>query len=949
MPRTANYSADGTASCLDGEGVETTVEPHAETAEATLGTLRSDPSKGLTEVEASARLARYGRNELRSTPPEPRWKRFFFQFRDPLVLLLLAAIVISVGVWALEGARGVPFETVAIAAIVALNALLGYSQEERAEQAVAALRRLTTTQIAVVRDNTQRRIPSTELVPGDIVLIEEGDAISADARLLEVTSLRVAEASLTGESEPVGKSADPVPSDTELGDRTSMVFSGTVATFGRARALVTSTGMSTEIGHIAGLIQRVPAQPTPLQVELARVGRVLGVAVVAIAVAVIGTILVTENVTDTEALVDVLLLGVSLAVAAVPEGLATVLTLVLALGVQRMAKRNALVKKLAAVETLGSASVICSDKTGTLTRNEMMVRTVLTASGRVEITGAGYDAEGEILNNGAALDEGELKVEVQRALSAVTLANNAVLEQHDGAWSILGDPTEGALLVAARKAGIDSGAVESRFGRVGELPFSSERKLMSTVHADAAHSDEFDVFAKGAPDVLLARCDREQVGDRIEPLADRRRNDILTGVESLAREALRTLGVAYRPLGKESYREPTDEIERDLVFLGTVGIIDPPRPEARHAVAQARGAGVRTIMITGDHPGTAAAIAGELGITEPGAAVYTGRQLDAMDDGELLHTVRNCSVFARVSPEHKLRIVEALQNDGDVAAMTGDGVNDAPALKTADIGVAMGINGTEVSKEAADMILLDDNFATIVGAVEEGRSIFANIRKFIRYLLSSNVGEVMTVFFGVVFAGVIGLRAEGNEVVVPLLATQILWINLLTDAAPALALGVDPLDPRLMHQPPRARSARVIDAPMWLGIVVVGAAMATATLLTLDAGLSGGLIEGRGSLPQARTMAFTVLVFAQLYNVFNSRSDYVSARHRLFVNPYLWGAIALSAALQVVVVHVPLLNRGFGTVPLSGKEWIFCAAMASLVLWVDEFKKLIARFVTRRR
>jgi P-type Ca2+ transporter type 2C len=933
----------------DEEGEETPVEPHAATAEATVAALHSAPSTGLTEGEARARLTRYGPNELRSTPPEPRWKRFLFQFRDPLVLLLLAAIAISLGVWALEGAAGVPFEAVAIAAIVALNAVLGYTQEERAEQAVAALRRLTTTQVTVVRDGTQRKIPSTELVPGDIVLIEEGDAISADARLLEVTALQVAEASLTGESEPVIKDVDPVRQDTELGDRTNMVFSGTVATFGRARALVTSTGMNTEIGHIAGLIERVPAQPTPLQVELARVGRILGIAVVAIAAAVIGTILVTGNVTSSEALVDVLLLGVSLAVAAVPEGLATVLTLVLALGVQRMAKRNALVKKLAAVETLGSASVICSDKTGTLTRNQMTVRAILTASGRVDLTGIGYEPVGEMLNEGTALDEGALKVEVRRALGAATLANNAVLEQRDGAWGILGDPTEGALLVAARKTGIEPGAVESRFGRVGEVPFSSERKLMSTVHTDAARPDEFDVFAKGAPDVLLARCDREQVGDKIEPLDDRRRKDILAGVEAVASEALRTLGVAYRPLAKESYAQPTEDIERDLVFLGVVGIIDPPRPEAKLAVAEARNAGVRPIMITGDHPGTAAAIAGELGITEPGAAVYTGRELDAMDDDDMLDAVREVSVFARVSPEHKLRIVGALQNDGDVAAMTGDGVNDAPALKMADIGVAMGINGTEVSKEAADMILLDDNFATIVGAVEEGRSIFANIRKFIRYLLSSNVGEVMTVFFGVVFAGVIGLRPQGNEIVAPLLATQILWINLLTDAAPALALGVDPLDPRLMHQPPRARSARVIDAPMWLGILMVGAAMATATLLTLDAGLSGGLIEGDGGLPRARTMAFTVLVFAQLYNVFNSRSDDVSARHRLFVNPYLWGAIALSAALQVVVVHLPLLNRAFGTVPLSGGEWLFCSAVASLVLWVDEFKKLIAGFVTRHR
>lgn len=923
-------------------------QPHAESVEVTLAALGSDPSTGLTEEETRARLARFGRNELRSIPPVPGWKRLLSQFRDPLVVLLLLAIAISLGVWMVEGAAGVPFETVAIAAIVLLNAVLGFSQEERAERAVAALRRLTTTGVTVVRDETQQKIPSTEVVPGDIVLIEEGDAISADARLLEVTILQVAEASLTGESEPVTKVVESVQRDAQLGDRTNMVYSGTVATFGRGRAIVTSTGMNTEIGRIAGLIQRAPTPRTPLQVELGRVGRVLGIAVVAIALVVIGTILLTQSVATSEALVDILLLGVSLAVAAVPEGLAPVLTVVLALGVQRMARRNALVKRLAAVETLGSASVICSDKTGTLTRNEMTVRALLTASGRVDVTGIGYDPTGELLARGAPVDDSELGVEVRRALTAATLANNAVLEERDGLWSIQGDPTEGALLVAARKAHIEQRTLGSRFGRVGEVPFSSERRLMSTVHTDAEHPDSVDVFAKGAPDVLLARCAREQLGDRTQPLTGARRGDILAGVEALAGEALRTLGIAYRPLAQEAYEKPTDELERDFVFLGVVGIIDPPRPEAKAAVEEAQRAGIRPIMITGDHPGTATAISRQLGLAEPEAAACTGRELDAMDDPELLDTVRRVSLYARVSPVHKLRIVRVLQSDGQVAAMTGDGVNDAPALKTADIGVAMGINGTEVSKEAADMILLDDNFATIVAAVEEGRSIFANIRKFIRYLLSSNVGEVLTMFFGVLLAAVIGLRSGEDGLEVPLLATQILWINLLTDAAPALALGVDPLDSGLMRRPPRQRSAPVIDGTMWAGIVLVGAAMAAVTLLTLDAGLPGGFIEGAGGLPRARTMAFTVLVFAQLYNVFNSRSDTVSAGHRLFVNPYLWGAIGLSAALQVLVIHVPILNRAFGTVPLSGGEWVFCVATASIVLWVDELKKFIVRATARQ-
>jgi Ca2+-transporting ATPase len=925
-----------------------TLRPHAATVETTLGALRSDASAGLTSEEMQARLSRTGRNEIRSAPRDPRWKRFLLQFRDPLVLLLLVAIIVSGVVWAIEGASGVPVETVAIAAIVLINALLGYSQEERAERAVASLRQLTTTQVTVVRDNTPRKIPSPELVPGDILVIDEGDAISADARLLEVTALQVAEASLTGESEPVIKTVPPLPRNTELGDRTNMVFSGTIATFGRGRAVVTATGMETEIGHIAGLIQESPAPPTPLQTELGRVGRILGLAVVAIAVVVIAAILLTENIDSSEDFVEVLLLGVSLAVAAVPEGLATVLIVVLALGVQRMAKRNALVKKLAAVETLGSASVICSDKTGTLTRNEMTVRTISTASGRVEFTGAGYEPHGELLNDGGALAKGSLKEEVLHALRAGTLANNSSIQEQDGTWIAIGDPMEGALLVAARKASIRPGQTEARFNRIGEVPFSSERKLMSTVNADSESHDNVVIFAKGAPDVLIARCDREQVGADTQLLSDRRRHEILSDVEELAEGALRTLGLAYRQLSGEASREVTEKKERNLVFLGIVGIIDPPRPEAKAAVAEARGAGVRSIMITGDHPATAESIAFDLGIYREGGVAITGRQLDAMEDSKLVEAVRNVSVFARVSPEHKLRIVRALQREDRVTAMTGDGVNDAPALRTADIGVAMGINGTEVSKEAADMILLDDNFATIVGAVEEGRSIFSNIRKFIRYLLSSNVGEVMTVFLGVLLAGTIGLRAEGNELVVPLLATQILWINLLTDAAPALALGVDPFDSRVMHRPPRARSAPVIDRTMWTGIFIVGAAMATVTLLTLDSGLPGGLIEGEGTLTRARTMAFTVLVLAQLYNAFNSRSDHQSARHRLFVNLYLWGAIALSAVLQIAVVHVPLLNQAFETVPLSATEWLFCVAMASVVLWVDELRKLLVRLTSRR-
>lgn len=920
------------------------VDPHAESAERVVAAFVSDPQRGLDETVARSRLQRQGPNELRGLPPRSRWSKVLAQFADPLVVVLLVAVVISLAVWLIEGAHGVPIETIAIVAIVLLNATLGYLQSEKAEAAVAALRRMTTTTVAVVRGGRQRRVPSNELVTGDIVVLEEGDAISADARLIEVTSLQVAEASLTGESHPVLKEISPVDAGAVLGDRTDMVYAGTSVTFGRGRAVLVATGMDTEIGHIAEMVQEAPAQTTPLQIEIGRVGRLLGIAVLVVALIVIGTILLTSEISGTQAFVDVMLVGVSLAVAAIPEGLATVLTVVLAMGVQRMARRNALVKKLAAVETLGSATVICTDKTGTLTKNEMTVRTFVGVGGKVEFTGAGYDPAGDILAEGALLDEGRLRFEVRQTLAAAALASNAQLSHENGIWNVMGDPTEGALLVAASKAGVDADYISRRFQRVGEVPFSSERKLMSIVQTDSENPQAIDVVVKGAPEVLLARCTHELVGSEKVLLDETRRAAILATVQDLAEEALRPLGVASRSVARDSFAGADANLEWKLVYMGMVGILDPPRPEARDAVARARRAGVRVVVITGDHPATATTIATELGIVEPGAHATTGAELQAMNDDELLETVRGVSVYARVSPEHKLWIVGALKRDGHVVAMTGDGVNDAPALKTADIGIAMGITGTEVSKEAADMILVDDNFATIVAAVEEGRAIFSNVRKFIRYLLSSNVGEVATMFFGVLLAEVFGLTGSSREgLVVPLVATQILWINLLTDAAPALAVGVDPADERVMERPPRSRSDRLINTRMWTGIVVVGATMAGATLLTLDLGLPGGVIEGSLPLSEARTMAFTTLVLAQLFNVFNSRSDSASAARQVLANRWLWAAVGLSLMMQVAVVYLPSLNDAFSTQPLDLGQWITCLAMASLVLWAIEIKKFFVR------
>jgi magnesium-transporting ATPase (P-type) len=911
-------------------------------AEDVVAELTTDVALGLTAAEAAERLHRYGPNQLETARPVPTWRKFAGQFADPLIYLLLGAVVVSFGAWLLEGREGVPFEVIVILAIVLLNAVLGFVQEARAEQAVAALQRMAAATAAVVRDGEELRIEAIDVVPGDILVLAEGDAVSADARLVKTASLMVAEASLTGESEPVTKDTRKVETQAGLGDRVNMVFNGTAVTRGRGRAVVTSTGMATEMGTIARLLGSTEEQPTPLQREVDGIGRTLGWAVVVIAAVVVTAIVLTSELETASDLVDVLLVGVSLAVAAVPEGLPAILSVVLALGVQRMAKRNAIVKKLSSVETLGSASVICSDKTGTLTKSEMTIEKVITPSGEVEITGSGYRPEGEMSTGGQAVDDPVLLDEVRFVLAGGSLANDASLREEDGEWSIRGDPTEAAFLVAEAKIGLTEQR-RARFERVGEVPFTSERKMMTTLESDAERGGRIDVVTKGAPDVLLAHCTHIRRAGGVSPLTDEKRDVILTIVDGLADLAFRTLAVAYRAL-PEGERPPEDEsIESDLVYLGVVGIIDPARPEAKTAIAEASAAGIRIMMITGDHPRTAARIAGDLGIVDAAARVVTGAEIERLDDEQLAATVREVSVYARVAPEQKLRIVEALQTDGSVVAMTGDGVNDAPALKTADIGVAMGMTGTDVSKEAADMILADDNFATIVTAVREGRGIFTNIRKFLRFLLSSNIGEVFTMFFGVVLAGLIGLDEVDEAVAVPLLATQILWINLLTDTGPALAIGVDPAPDDVMTRPPRGLDDRVIDKKMWLGILFVGVVMSVVTLFALDLTLPGGMVEGTGTIVDARTMAFTTLVLAQLFNCFNARSDRTSAFHDLFTNRLLWGAIGLSLLLQIAVVQLPFLNDAFDTAPLPFEGWMTCLGLASLVLFADETKKLVGR------
>jgi P-type Ca2+ transporter type 2C len=917
-------------------------------ADELVARLGTNKQSGLSEEDARARLAQYGPNELAAEQPVPGWRRFLSQFQDVLVILLLVATAISAALWFVERDAALPYEAIAIFAVVILNAAMGHVQESRAEAAVAALRAMSAADASVIRGGERRSVPASQIVPGDIILIEEGDTIAADGRVVESAALQTAEAALTGESLPITKDTAVIAEDVPLGDRDNMIFSGTAATYGHGKAVVTATGMRTEMGRIAGLLKATPDETTPLQRELDRTGKILGLVVVAIAVIMIVTIVMVEEVRDVGALFDVLILGVALAVAAVPEGLPTVVTAVLSIGVQRMARRNAIVRHLAAVETLGSATVIASDKTGTLTKNEMTVRVVVTASGRATFEGSGYAPAGTVQAEGGRPIEGALRVELERALAAADRANNASVQETAGRWTVQGDPTEGALLVAARKCGLSTDSLNQRLPRVGEVPFSSERKLMSTLHRDAEHQDRGVVFTKGAPDVLLTRCTRELVGEERRPLTSQRRTAILETNELLAGEALRTLGVAGRWLTHEALAEssghPDERVEQDLVFAGLIGIIDPPRTEARDAVARARQAGIRPIMITGDHPRTASVIARELGISTDGRTT-TGAELEKLSADELSRTAADVSVYARVNPEHKLRIVDALKRSGAVVAMTGDGVNDAPALKKADIGVAMGITGTDVSKEAADMVLADDNFASIVAAVEEGRAIFANIRKFLRYLLSSNIGEVMTMFFGVLIARQIGLDGGGGGggVVLPLLATQILWINLVTDGLPALALGVDPADDGLMQQPPRPVGEGVLTGRMWRGIFFVGIIMAAGTLYVLDASMPGGFVEGAGNLRYGQTMAFTTLMLFQMFNVVNARSDERSAFVHLFTNRWLWGAVAGSVALQLLVVYVPFLQRAFGTVGLTARDWTFCMAVASSVLWLREGTKLIGR------
>ena len=864
--------------------------------------LEGDVLNGLAEADARARLAKHGENRLAEKPPRSKWLLLADQFKSLLILVLVAAAVLA-------GAIGDLKDAVVILAVVLVNAILGFWQENRAEATLAALKKMLSPEARVRRAGQVQVIPAAGLVPGDVVLLEAGDRVPADGRLLLGHSLEVEEAALTGESQPAAKDATArVAVDAPLAERINMTYMNTVVTRGRAELLVTATGMDTEMGRLTGMLESAEAGPTPLQVQLDGLGRRLAV----IAGVVVSLIMVLGLLRE-QPWMDTLLTSIALAVAAIPEGLPAVVTVTLALGMHRMANNRAIVKKLAAVETLGSTTVICSDKTGTLTLNQMTARVVWFRGGRYRVSGEGYGSAGAIVADG----DGE-PADLAPLLQAAALCNDSRIRE----GQLIGDPTEGALLALAAKGGIDPAASVMVLPRIAEIPFDSANKFMATFHRDG---DRVSLLVKGAPDVLLERASQWLGPETSVALDAPARAQLAAQNEAMAADAMRVLAVASRELPAEGFDPNGDLLAwvRDLTFVGLVGIIDPPRSEAREAIRLCRRAGIQVKMITGDHRLTAAAIARDLGLE---GEVVEGRQLDGFSPEALDARIEGIAVFARVAPEHKVRIVQQLKARGHVVAMTGDGVNDAPALKNADIGVAMGITGTEVTKEAATMVLTDDNFATIVGAVKEGRVIYDNLVKFVRFQLSTNMGAIQTV---------LGASLLGWST--PFTAIQILWINIIMDGPPAMTLGVEPARRGVMDAPPRRREARILTAPRLGVLLVYGFVMALGTLALYAYARPMGE-------SYALTLAFTTFVLFQFFNIFNARAEHGSAFSAgFFANRSLWLALAGVLALQVLVVHWGPAQALFDTVDLSLADWLLAGAVATSVLLLDEARKGIAR------
>jgi len=884
---------------------------HALNTETVARELAVDPALGLAAGAVAARMQAHGQNRLAEKTPRPAWLKFVDQFRSLLVLILLGAALLA-------GVVGDLKDAIVIAIVVVLNAGLGFFQEHRAEAALAALKNMLAPHARVRRDGQLVQIDAAMLVPGDVLLLEAGDRIPADARVIAVHSVEVAEAALTGESHAVAKEVAAVDEKSALAERHNMIFMNTVVTRGRLEAIVTATGMATEMGRIAGMLAETAESATPLQIQLDHLGKRLA----AIAGVVVSLIFMM-GLWQGDDLVRTAMTAIALAVAAIPEGLPAVVTVTLALGMHRMAQRHAIVKKLAAVETLGCTTVICSDKTGTLTLNQMTARRIVYRGRRFDVSGEGYTTVGTL-----TATDGLPLPDFAALLQPAALCADARLR--DG--QLIGDPTEGALLALAAKSGVMPDDLVTRTPRIAEIPFDSTHKFMATFHHD---DTVVRMWVKGAPDVLLARATRQAGADGEAPLDVTDRDRLIGENKALAEQAMRVLAVAGRTIPAAEF-DPAGDLmawARELTLIGLVGIIDPPRPEAREAIRQCQQAGVKVMMITGDHRTTAAAIAADLGlIGEMRGEVHEGRELEGLDSAALAALVERTGVFARVAPEHKMRIVEALQARGHVVAMTGDGVNDAPALKTADIGVAMGITGTEVTKEAATLVLTDDNFASIVGAVKEGRTIYDNIVKFVRFQLSTNIGAILTVLG----ASLLGFPT-------PFTAIQILWVNIIMDGPPAMTLGVEPARDGIMAAKPRAKDASILTGQRLLKVGLYGLTMAAGTLTAYAWG------HAHGGHAYAVTLAFTTFVLFQFFNVFNARAEHGSAFNRqFFSNGKLWLALGAVLGLQVLVVHWGPAQAVFDTVDLSLTDWAWSIAIASSVLFLEEGRKLLLAVVRNR-
>lgn len=941
------------------------IAAHAWSIEQTAQDLGTHLTNGLTGAEARARLEKYGPNELKEKPRPGFFSLLFDQFKDFLIIILIAAAVLSVllGEW---------IDAIVILAIVVLNSVIGVVQESKAEASLAALKKMSAPNARVIRDGQQQTIPARELVVGDLVMVEAGNYIPADLRLIEAVNLKSEEASLTGESVPVDKNAKVIlEPDPPIGDRDNCAFSSMLVTYGRGSGIVTATGMDTQLGQIAEMLQTGEEDPTPLQVKLDQLGKTLGV----LCLSVCAFIFVYGVIRDTqltiafkqgisvyfaqygETVIELVMTAVSLAIAAVPEGLSAVVTVCLALGMQRMVQRQALIRKLPAVETLGSCTTICSDKTGTLTQNQMTVTRGWAGGHGFTVTGEGYIPEGQFFRNGSRLAAPD-DVGTNLLLHGMMLCNDAKLEQagEDGgrAWRMIGDPTEGAMVVAAAKAGLQRDFAQKAYPRVAEIPFDSDRKMMTTIHeagnlgtcindlrngSRAQTPDPYVAFVKGGPDLVLGYCDEVVLGDKIAPLTPELRQEILAANKDMATSALRVLGGAFRTLKNVPEEPKPEELERHMTFLGLEGMIDPARPEVKVAVDVAQKAGLRCIMITGDYKDTAAAIAGQIGMLTEGGEVVTGAEVTEMSDEQLDSMVLHLNTCARSSPEHKMRIVDSLRRRHQVVAMTGDGVNDAPALKRADIGVAMGITGTDVTKQTADMVLTNDNFASIVSAIEEGRIIYANIRKFVFYLISCNIGEILIIFL----AMLAGLPPALSPV-------MLLFLNLVSDGAPALALGMEKGEPGIMDRPPRPVGEPIINQEMLIGIAVQAVMMTIAVLSSyLLAGVHPGATLDDPDLPMWQTVAFATLTLSELLRAFTARSERISVfKLGVFSNKTMNMAVIFSIIVVIAVIYVPFLQVIFGTVPLALIDWVWILPFSMLASVAAEVTKIYLQARAKR-